>query len=325
LVFNLEHFGQLNQKAALFRFNSYEERVLIYSSDSGVTNAKLANHTYTAEGLAMVKLSGFMRTLAVTRNPHVAFLAKISGKEQFIAFRNGCSLKLTWEQFTKLRDNYACVEKYLVRQIGNNLFKIRTDSFELVGSLPMLYSAWELDNGVYAGDYADKVVLDVGGFQGESAVFFSKMGSKKVVVYEPVPANNELIRRNLRANNVTAEIHEAAVGENDGFQTVQYDEVDLAFGLHKKGLRQLTIKVKDVTNVIRESEADVAKFDCEGAEISLLNVTNETLRKVERYIIEVHTRAIRQVILKKFLGAGFEFASEKTINKEISVVFLNRN
>ena len=39
---------------------------------------------------------------------------------------------------------------------------------------------------VYDCDYKDKIVLDVGAFCGETAVFFYLMGAKKVVIYEPV-------------------------------------------------------------------------------------------------------------------------------------------
>jgi hypothetical protein len=107
--------------------------------------------------------------------------------------------------------------------------------------------------------------------------------------------------------------------------TVRYDEASLGFGVLDRGSRQLEVKIKDVSKVIEESGADVAKFDCEGAEESLVNVPEEILRKLELYIIEVHTQAIRRAIIEKFVRSGFNLVKEKKRDVSISVLYLQRN
>jgi hypothetical protein len=67
----------------------------------------------------------------------------------------------------------------------------------------------------------------------------------------------------------------------------------------------MNIKVKNIAKIISESGADVAKIDCEGAEISLISVPKETLRKLEYVIIEAHTPQIRQQLVEKFKNSGF--------------------
>jgi len=169
-----------------------------------------------------------------------------------------------------------------------------------------------MEQGCYEYDYRGKVVLDVGGFEGESAVFFHSKGAKKIVIYEPVVEHHSVICENVCLNNVDAEVHCEGIAEGDGERVVVYDNVGLGFGFEEgEGLNRLSVKVRDVSRVIVTSGADVAKFDCEGAELSLLSVSKETLRLLEYVIVEVHTLQIRQQILEKFKNSDF------IVNKDI--------
>jgi hypothetical protein len=78
----------------------------------------------------------------------------------------------------------------------------------------------------------------------------------------------------------------------------------------------MKIKVKNVADVITESHADVAKFDCEGAEDSLINVPSEILRKIDYYMFELHgSRTIKQVVAK-FKKSGFSLVKVQIRNLE---------
>ena len=142
----------------------------------------------------------------------------------------------------------------------------------------------------------NKVVLDVGGLEGETAVLFSAMGAKKVIIYEPVVIHHEFIKRNVLLNDIEAELHEEGIGNADGIQTIHYGSPDGSFGTLSKGQNVMQIKIRNVTDVITESQADVAKFDCEGAELSILQVPREILRKIDFYIIEVNSQNIRNAL-----------------------------
>jgi FkbM family methyltransferase len=202
---------------------------------------------------------------------------------------------------------------------------VKKDKIELVGSTPMLGCIQEQGTREYDYDYSNKIVLDVGGFQGESAVFFSTRGAIKVIMYEPVSAHIEFIRRNVIANHVNAEIHNQGIGDHDGTLTMSYMKTDTSFGLQSNGLRKMRIELKDAAKVIDESGANVAKFDCEGAEMCLVGVPNPILRKIEYYIIEVHSTEIRGAILEKFLNAGFILEKETPKTTTLSVLALRRN
>lgn len=200
---------------------------------------------------------------------------------------------------------------FVINQFNDNLFSIESDKVKIIGPLDVLtVYLCECQTGIYDCDCANKVVLDVGGFYGETAVLFSNQGAKKVIVYEPVPAHHDLIRRNIMLNSVNAEVHAQGIGNKDGDQIIHYESMDLSFGILRTGKNEMHIKVRNVADVIKESSAEIAKFDCEGAEISLLSAPNDVLTKVDFYIIETHGLRIRNAIMHKFINAGFKLVRE---------------
>lgn len=273
----------------------------------------------------MITLTGLIRTLATTKGAHNVLTMKFSNKRKAVTFQNGSTFHLTWSEFRILRDNYKLMEKYVFTQSEDNLFEMRGEDFALAGSLFALVTFEEINEGMYNYDFTDKVVLDVGGFQGESAVFFSKMGAKKVIIYEPVIAHHKLIKKNITLNHIDSEIHDEGIGNRNGTQTIRYEKIDTTLGLFDNGQYKIEIKIKDVANVIEESGADMAKFDCEGAEKSLIHVPSAILRRIELYIIETHSPEIRRAIIDKFEASNFSIEKETQMGTQLSVIFFKRN
>ena len=212
-------------------------------------------------------------------------------------------------------------------QIDKNTFKVETDNIKLVGELGMITALFEVTNGVYICDCVGKVVLDVGGFQGETAAYFSSIGAKKVIVYEPVVPHHKFIETNMALNNVNAELHKEGIGNMNGSQTIHYEDFNLGFGSLSNGKKSVEIRIRNIVDIIKESNADVAKFDCEGAETALLQVPSQILRRISYYMVEVHSSKIRKEINQKFKTSGFNltknlFPSKYT--KSISVMHFAR-
>jgi FkbM family methyltransferase len=247
-------------------------------------------------------LKGIVKTIRTTYNFWVDFSFQSSNEKKRIFFRNGTSFFLTWPEYWKIRDVISA--GYGVSQLGDDLFQIQKVPVTLVGSSEMLKSISE-GSGFYDFDCVDKTVLDIGGFQGESAVIFSSMGAKKVIIYEPVPNHQETIKKNVLLNHVNAELHEEGIGNSDSFETINYTSTDLGFGHGSNGSNQLKIRLRNITRIIDESGADVAKFNCEGAEESLVCVPPEVLRKINIYIIMAHSPEISNAIIRKFNSSGF--------------------
>jgi FkbM family methyltransferase len=184
----------------------------------------------------------------------------------------------------------------------------------------------EIESGIYDYNYQGKVVLDIGGFEGDSAAFFWAMGAKKVIVYEPVLEHRKYIEENVRLNKINEEIHFEGIGNKNGVLTVAYHDADNCFGLQVKGLsNKRVIKIRDISEIIADSKADVAKIDCEGAEMSLVNVPKDTLRNLEYVMVETHTSEIRRALINKFKEAGFVLAKGKEeTSDEISIAYFRR-
>ena len=88
----------------------------------------------------------------------------------------------------------------------------------------------------------------------------------------------------------------------------------------------LTIGIKSATTIIGKSKADVAKIDCEGAEINLTDVPKETLRLIQSYLIETHSIDIQKMITKKFLESNFrESRAPEHLEGEIYMVYFEKN
>jgi FkbM family methyltransferase len=220
---------------------------------------------------------------------------------------------------------FNLMEDFSINQADEETFHIRKENFQVVGLKEMLYCVQELKTGEYDCDCQNKVVLDIGGFEGETAVFFWSKKAKKIIIYEPVAAHVRFIEKNIALNKINAELHPAGIGNKNGTRLIDYNLTDPSFGFLSKGLKSMEIEIRDVSEVIKESGAEVAKFDCEGAEESLINVPTEILRKIKYYIIETHSPEIRNGILEKFRRAGFKLKKETYKTPSFSVLTFKIN
>ncbi len=297
----------------------------------------------------------------MTKSPFAVLSIKRNKSRKAITFRNGLTFNLNWPQFRTFRDIYPLLTKYNVTQINEDLFKIKDqrsevvcncqlmpvicnlmedfsinqtdedtfhikkENFQAVGSKEMLFCIQELKTGEYECDCQNKVVLDIGGFEGESAVYFWSKKAKKIIIYEPVAEHIRFIEKNIALNKINAELHPTGIGNKNGTRLIEYNVTDPGFGFLSKGIKSMEIEIRDVSEVIQESGADIAKFDCEGAEESLVNVPAEILRKIEYYIIETHSPEIRCAILEKFQKAGFKLEKETCKTLGFSVLSFRIN
>lgn len=121
------------------------------------------------------------------------------------------------------------------------------------------------------------------------------MGAKKVVVYEPTKRYCQFITKNIALNHVNADVNPSGIGEADTIMVME--PFDLT-SKNRERPRKEIVKLKNAADVITESGADIAKIDCGGAEVCLVKVPNETLRKIRYYILELHGEETRKTYIK---------------------------
>lgn len=247
----------------------------------------------------MVTLRGVWLTFKTVKNPWNVLLIYLDDKSRLVEFKQGFSGIMNRSAFLIFRR--LILHGWKITRENGQRYLFYKNRMKMVSPLDKCGLFDKLEESYRVFDFKDKVCLDVGGFIGETAVLFKLWGARKVIIYEPVAENCELIRLNTALNDVNAEIHCVGISDHDGTIEVKYDDFSVTFGL--KGNKKMGIPVVSVSKVLTD-EIDVAKFDCEGCEESLLNVSRDILTLIPNYIIEYHHH-LGSKLMEKFLKCGF--------------------
>lgn len=167
------------------------------------------------------------------------------------------------------------------------------------------YLSGEFDT-LYPYDWKDKVVLDIGGFIGDSALFFLEKGASSVVIYEPLPENIFSLRYNLDAYRNRIRLEQKAVSDREGPITLTSNEPagSAGFGM-QKGNHRIPCDATTFSRILESHPADAIKVDCEGAEQYLTSVSDDKIRRIPYWIIETHSSDIENAIKRKFQSSGY--------------------
>jgi len=140
----------------------------------------------------------------------------------------------------------------------------------------------------YDVDVHGKVVLDVGAFTGDSALYFISRGASRVIAIEPVPEHFEILR--LNAEDLPVMPINAAVG-------CEVPYIPELIGRGSYGIKEvirsrkgkLNVPVLSLSDLAESNRPQVVKVDCEGCEHYLVNELAKLKEiGVETLIIELH-------------------------------------
>lgn len=127
----------------------------------------------------MITLGGLIKTIKTTRNFWDVFLLNLLRGKRKIVFKNGAMIELDIKEYMFLREVFA--KGYTVDREKNGLFILGDGKFKIIGSLQAIdVYVNECKGAMYKCDCRNKVVLDIGGFYGESAVFFLLRAPRKL-------------------------------------------------------------------------------------------------------------------------------------------------
>lgn len=158
-------------------------------------------------------------------------------------------------------------------------------------------------------DLRDKVVYEVGAFQGLLTLFFSSR-AREVIAYEPNPPSYERVTENLRLNGrQNVRLRQLAVGDRPGVLTLLTDplmpggasadpQVSNQIRSSVAAITSVTVPVVTLDDDIRTSELpppDFIKIDIEGMELPALRGMASILRRhFPELYIEMHGATIEQ-------------------------------
>ncbi len=144
--------------------------------------------------------------------------------------------------------------------------------------------------------FQPRTIVDIGGNIGIASLYFSLLHPEaRVEIFEPVPENLAILRRNVEQNGLSRiGIHPFGMGAGDGELTLSA-EAEGKFGSfsasRKEGAHPIRVPIRDAGAAWDElglDRVDLLKIDCEGAEVDLLRSLGDRLERVEVLIGELH-------------------------------------
>ena len=176
-----------------------------------------------------------------------------------------------------------------------------------------------LDKAIWAGVYEPQfsaaiskavalgdVCYDVGGYRGYMSGAMALAGASKVIVFEPLPANQRALERLSFLNpGLCIELKCLALGDTDGSMhlrvmadTSMGKLVTSTFQPGVKGIGEIRVAVRTIDSMVTGLEIappQVIKIDVEGAEMDVLRGAAEVLRiHRPRIFLEAHSLALEE-------------------------------
>lgn len=139
-------------------------------------------------------------------------------------------------------------------------------------------------------------VIDVGGHIGSFSIF-SALAGARAVIFEPVPANYNLISENIRLNGFQHQIKSinAAVWSSAGEKSLSVADDSTGgsgFWYKKTTVPQITVRTVHLSDVMAAEKietCDLLKLDCEGAEFEILtSLEPDVWPRIRAIVMEYH-------------------------------------
>lgn len=141
------------------------------------------------------------------------------------------------------------------------------------------------------------VFVDIGANIGAVSALARQLGARKVVAYEPVPDNFDLLAQNMAIHQVPADIAQKAVWSSRG--SLKIISAQGASSSNPQALASgapvLEVETVTLADVLAPyADVDVLKCDTEGAEYEIL-LDPEVNKKARKIVVEYHTTTIDKI------------------------------
>jgi len=222
-------------------------------------------------------------------------------------------------------DNIFCIENML--NVGSDFEEYNDDFFLVKIGIDVKFlirkntfsDMYVLEENFIKNQYAilypylkDSIVVDIGGYIGDTSILFCMKGAKRVYAYELHPKLYSMALLNIRLNKLESKI----MFENYGVgrqETVKYIKEEHPYG--PTGTfdlgeacegKDISLKIKPLKNIIENINGiDVLKMDCEGAEFdAILACPPYCLKKLKVMLIEYHNNPL--TLIDYIRKAGFK-------------------
>ena len=149
------------------------------------------------------------------------------------------------------------------------------------------------------------ICYDIGGFRGFFSGVLALSGAKKVYIFEPFPRNCQQIQAVIDANPQmpALKLLSVAIGEQKGAaEFLVMPEASMgklsssSFQADVQAQEKIVVPVETLDSLVKSGQLEkpnLIKIDVEGAEISVLRGSEQTLREYQpQLFIEIHSRSL---------------------------------
>ncbi len=223
-----------------------------------------------------------------------------------------------WLRFADYAGLLTNGQKYRV-ELRNGLtveVRARVNDFEIVDEIFIHQVYQQALERVRQGS----VVIDIGAQCGVFTLAAALRGAR-VIAYEPLPDNYELLVANIRHNGFDAvSANKLAVsartGETDFYVVPQQTGWGTVhpechgWSAERPGLRKMQVECLSLDDVFRQNQnqrCDLLKMDCEGSEYDILSAASQqTLSAIDAIILEYHLNVNVEALTGLLCAGGFQ-------------------
>ncbi|ADB57586.1 FkbM family methyltransferase [Archaeoglobus profundus] len=144
-------------------------------------------------------------------------------------------------------------------------------------------------------DFKNKTILDVGASIGDSSIWFIHKGAKKVFAYEPNPKLYEILKKNIKINNLSGKIipenYAVGISKKKAKMKIPWYGAGSIYGIFKcENLEEVDVTVVPINEILENKNIDIIKLDCEGCEYEILDylIKSGKLDNLEGVVFECH-------------------------------------
>lgn len=189
------------------------------------------------------------------------------------------------------------------------------------GDLTTLFEVFVDEDYKFGESTSEKLnIIDIGANVGYFSLYITKkFPNANIYSFEPFPDTFTRLNEHLKLNKaVNVKPYNLAVSDFEGtskFYSFEWTGCNTMIdGEFDESLSKVTevncVKFDDLRNLTGSEKFEYAKIDCEGSEYPmLLNSSDEALKAVKKYIIEVHNsdKYSKDDLAKRFSDLGYKF------------------
>lgn len=177
-----------------------------------------------------------------------------------------------------------------------------------------IYEALQYDRHPAFVPQSDWTVFDVGANIGVFTVLLAKQGAT-VFSFEPNPDSHSRLSRNVAANQLSdrVRVFPTALGDTHGMGNLHVINggttggvvTPISGGASAAGVAVPIATLDEVASALPEQSIDLLKIDAEGSEVAILRGGEQTLDRVQRIIVEYHSRDLLKQVKEILDRKGF--------------------